>query len=76
MRFLWMISAMMVASGVLLLLAALVGGASPLLLVGGILLLWSGVVKVIVLRIWKSTLAAPAPTGGAPLRAVPSPASD
>lgn len=76
MRFLWIISAVMVAAGVLLVVAALVGGASPLALVGGVLLLWSGVVKVIVLRIWKSTLSLPSTSGRAPHRAAPSSASD
>lgn len=76
MRFLWMISAVMVIAGAALSMAALIGGASPLALVSGVLLLWSGVVKVIVLRIWRATLSTNARAGGADFRTAPRLASD
>jgi hypothetical protein len=36
-----------------------VAGLGPIALVCGVLLLWSGIVKAIVLRIWHTTLSAP-----------------
>jgi hypothetical protein len=58
-RYLWIISAAMVATGGLLILGSLVVGAGPLVLLSGVLLLWSGAVKVIVLHIWRRVLAPP-----------------
>ena len=47
----------MVLVGVALILGSAAAGLSPVALVCGVLLLWSGIVKVIVLRIWRATLA-------------------
>ena len=46
----------MVVVGGALILGSIAAGLSPVALVCGVLLLWSGIVKVIVLRIWRATL--------------------
>lgn len=46
----------MVLVGVALILGSLAAGLGPVALVGGVLLLWSGIVKAIALRIWRATL--------------------
>jgi hypothetical protein len=57
-----MITATLVIVGVLLISGSVIAGLGPIALVCGALFLWSGVVKVIVLRIWRTTLnAASAP---------------
>jgi hypothetical protein len=62
-----MITATMVLGGIALVLASLAVGLGPVALVAGVLLLWSAMVKVIVLRIWRVTLAAaPAAEGSRP----------
>lgn len=57
-RYFCIITAALVAIGVLLISGAMVAGLGPIALVCGVLLLWSGLVKVIVLRIWRATLSA------------------
>jgi len=37
--------------------ASFLAGTGPIALVCGLLLIWSGIVKIIVLRIWQRTLA-------------------
>jgi hypothetical protein len=56
-NFFWIVSAAMVLLGVALILGSLAAGLGPIALVCGVLLLWSGIVKVIVLRIWRATIA-------------------
>jgi hypothetical protein len=51
-----MITAALVVVGVALISGSVMAGLSPVALVCGALLLWSGVVKAIVLRIWRTTL--------------------
>jgi hypothetical protein len=58
MRYLWATSTIMVAVGVVLIVAGIVGALSPIALVLGLLSLWSGIVKLIVLRVWQRTLNA------------------
>ena len=58
-RYLWFTSTAMIIAGVSLVAAAFFAGQGPIALVCGLLLLWSGVVKVVVLRIWQKTLANP-----------------
>jgi hypothetical protein len=53
-----MIAAGMVIVGLLLLGSSVVLGSGPIGIAGS-LLLWSGVVKVIVLKIWQTTLNDP-----------------
>lgn len=68
MKKLWFVTNVMVACGVVLALAGATLGLGPVALVCGVLLIWSGVVKVIVLRVWRATLAGsgpPEPTRGA-----------
>jgi hypothetical protein len=36
--------------------SSVVAGLGPIAMICGVLLLWSGVVKAIVLRIWRTTL--------------------
>jgi hypothetical protein len=52
-----MITAALVAGGVVLVTGGVTAGLGPIALVCGVLMLWSGVVKVIVLRIWRTTLS-------------------
>lgn len=59
---LWIITFVMVGFGALLVLGSVLAGLGPVALVGGVLLVWSGIVKVVVLRIWRATLpSAPLP---------------
>jgi hypothetical protein len=58
MKYLRSASLAMVGGGAVLILLSFSAGFEPIPLVAGILLLWSGVVKLIVLRIWRYTLAA------------------
>ena len=51
-----MITAALVVVGVALISGGVVAGLGPLAFVCGALLLWSGLVKAVVLRIWHSTL--------------------
>ena len=51
-----MITAAFVVVGVTLVAGSVVAGLGPIAMVCGVLLLWSGVVKAIVLRIWRTTL--------------------
>jgi hypothetical protein len=41
----------------LLISGSVAAGLGPIAMVCGVLLLWSGVVKAIVLRIWRTTLS-------------------
>jgi hypothetical protein len=74
MRYLWATSFIMVAVGFVLIGAGVLGLLAPIALVLGLLSLWSGIVKLIVLRIWQRTLNAaveegpPAPPVRFPLR--------
>jgi hypothetical protein len=55
----------MVLAGFALIVGGVVAGLGPVALVCGVLLLWSGIVKIIVLRIWRGTLSHhPASSGG------------
>jgi hypothetical protein len=58
-RHLWLITATMIALGALMVLGSQAVGIGPVLLVGGLLLIWSALVKVIVLRVWRVTLGSP-----------------
>lgn len=69
MRYLWFISILMVALGIILAAIGAAGLLEPIALLFGILLLWSGVVKLIVLRIWRSSLNS-APVSPHPERSV------
>ena len=53
-----MISTTMVLIGIALVLGGAVAGMGPVALVCGVLLFWSGIVKVVVLRIWRATIDA------------------
>jgi hypothetical protein len=58
MRYLWITSIVMVVCGLALVAGKLVGILDPVALVLGLLTLWSGIVKIIVLRIWQRSLNA------------------
>jgi hypothetical protein len=47
----------MVLGGFILIAGSTVVGLGPIAFVCGVLLLWSGIVKAIVLRIWRTTLS-------------------
>jgi hypothetical protein len=64
MRYLWFTSIAMVGAGAFLIAAYLAGAIEVIALIAGVLLLWSGIVKVIVLRIWRSSLSMPGATEG------------
>ena len=55
-KYLWLVTNIMVVCGLALALGAIPLGLGPVALVCGVLLIWSGVVKVIVLRVWRATL--------------------
>jgi len=59
MRHLWLITAIMVVAGAAMILASLVAGAGPIILIGGVLLVWSGLIKTAVLRVWGVFLESP-----------------
>ena len=63
MRKLWIVSAVMVTAGLILAVASFLAGLGPIALVCGVLLVWSGIVKVIVLRVWQETLPPSDPVG-------------
>jgi hypothetical protein len=56
-RYLWLITLLMLIAGLSLFTGSLLVGLGPVALIGGVLLVWSAIVKVIVLRIWHGTLA-------------------
>lgn len=58
-KYLWITSGAMTIGGVAIVLAGLLSAISPIAVVAGALLFWSGLVKMAVLRIWRSTLASP-----------------
>lgn len=57
MRYLWLITLLMLIAGLSLFAGSLLVGLGPVALIGGVLLAWSAIVKAIVLRIWRGTLA-------------------
>lgn len=57
MRYLWLITLLMLIAGLSLFAGSLLVGLGPVALIGGVLLVWSAIVKAIVLRIWHCTLA-------------------
>ena len=58
-KYLWMTSVAMTIGGVAIVMAGMLSAISPVAFVAGVLLFWSGLVKMVVLRIWRSTLASP-----------------
>ena len=58
MKQLWVVTVVMVVCGLILALGSAVAGLGPVALVCGVLLVWSGIVKVVVLRVWRATLPA------------------
>lgn len=66
MRYLWITSIAMTAGGAAFAAGGLLGLLEPIAVVFGLLLLWSGIVKLIVLRIWQKSLRAPAAPSAPP----------
>jgi hypothetical protein len=58
-KHLWLTAGAMTFGGAILALAGLLTALSPVAFVAGVLLFWSGLIKIVVLRIWRSTLASP-----------------
>jgi xanthine/uracil permease len=54
-RYLWWVSAFMIVVGLMAVIAGAVA-LGPVALIAGVLLVWAGIVKVIVLRIWQKTI--------------------
>lgn len=63
MRRLRSVSLLMVVFGIVLLLASLLLGLGPGWTLSGLLLTWAGVVKVVVVHLWRGI----APGGGLPI---------
>jgi hypothetical protein len=63
----WAVTLAMIGGGIALALGSVVFGLGPIALLCGLLLLWSGIVKAVVLRVWGATL--PAPPLAEPIRA-------
>jgi hypothetical protein len=60
----WFIAAAFVVVGVVLVAGSVAIGLGPIAFVCGALMLWTGIVKAIVLRIWRTTLSPdPIPDG-------------
>lgn len=59
MRKLWIITVGMVVAGFMMGFGSIAVGLGPIALVCGVLLVWSGIVKVIVPRVWRATLESP-----------------
>jgi hypothetical protein len=59
MRYLWISSVFMVVAGVACILARFLGLLDPIAMILGAMLIWSGIVKVIVLRVWRTSLHRP-----------------
>lgn len=59
MRYLWFSSVFMVVAGVACMLARVLGLLDPIAMILGAMLVWSGVVKLIVLRVWRTSLHRP-----------------
>lgn len=57
MRFFWIIAAAFMVAGFGLVAGSVAIGLGPIAFVAGVLLLWTGIVKAIVLRIWRATLS-------------------
>ncbi|MFT4039779.1 MAG: hypothetical protein QM692_16485 [Thermomicrobiales bacterium] len=73
MRYLWFSSGAMVLAGVISILGRLAGLFDPVALILGAMLIVSGVIKLIVLRVWKTSLHQPGirERGSAPGRSTP-----
>jgi hypothetical protein len=63
-KYLWMTSYAMIAGGIVLIAGSFFGAFAMVGLVAGLLLIWSGIVKVIVLCIWRSSLTGPERANG------------
>jgi uncharacterized membrane protein HdeD (DUF308 family) len=61
-RYLWFTSGIMIVAGIVFVAAAPMVNLGPISLVCGLLLIWSGIVKIVVLRIWQKTLTNPTGT--------------
>lgn len=59
MRYLWISSVFMVVAGLACILARSLGLLDPIATILGAMLIWSGVVKLIVLRVWRTSLHRP-----------------
>ncbi len=67
MVYLWMTSIAMLVGGTVLIAGKFIGLLDPIALVCGLLLLWSGIVKIVVLRIWRKSLgSSDAPSASPP----------
>jgi hypothetical protein len=59
MRYLWFSSIFMVVAGVACIVARYLGLLDPIATILGAMLVWSGIVKLIVLRFWRTSLHRP-----------------
>ena len=64
MRHIRLISLVMTLAGLALVAAAVAGLANPTLLLVGLFLLWAGVVKVVVIALWRHLGGAGSPSPG------------
>ena len=59
MRYLWFSSLFMVVAGIACIVARALGLLDPIATILGAMLVWSGIVKLIVLRVWRTSLNRP-----------------
>jgi hypothetical protein len=52
-RYVRILTIVIMLLGAALMLAAIVGGGDPMLLIAGIMMLWAGVVKIVVAVLWR-----------------------
>ena len=58
MKKLWLVPNLMVACGIVSTLGGTLLGLGPIALICGVLLIWSWIVKVVVLSVWRATIPA------------------
>lgn len=61
MRYLWISTSVILIAGAVLTVGGLIGALEAIAPVLGLLLLWTGIVKIVVLRIWQRRLSQPPP---------------
>jgi hypothetical protein len=61
-RYLWISSFTILVAGIAVLAGGLIGLLEPIAVVLGLLLFWTGIVKIVVLRIWRRSIDSTNPT--------------
>jgi hypothetical protein len=61
-RYLWISSFTILVAGIAVLAGGLIGLLEPIAVVLGLLRFWTGIVKIVVLRIWRRSIVSTNPT--------------